>query len=154
MFELKPEDIILTPEGKALQSPRKENYFRGVQCLPPNFWGAITLTPFKILTLTGMAVFLYEFDNRFRQIFMDGRELPKDPNPTWWGYSVGKWDGDTLVVDTSGFNDAESIVPGHRPQSDTLHSIEGWRVQFRCNQNGIDARAAVPIGLASGLLAW
>jgi hypothetical protein len=50
----------------------------------------------------------YEHDTRFPQIFLDGRELPKDPNPTWWGNSVGKWDGDTLVVDTCGFK----RVPG------------------------------------------
>jgi hypothetical protein len=43
----------------------------------------------------------------YRHIFMDGRELPKDPNPTWRGYSVGQWEGDTLVVETAGFNDLD-----------------------------------------------
>jgi len=46
-----------------------------------------------------MIVVLYELDNSFRQIYMDGRPLPKDMHPTWGGYSVGRWDGDTLVVD-------------------------------------------------------
>jgi hypothetical protein len=123
--EFKPEDIMLTPQGKALR-PRRENYFPSADCLPTPFWAATVVAPFKILTLKGMAVFLYEHDNRFRQIFLDGHELPKDPNPTWWGYSVGKWDGDTLVVDTSGFNGDGFILPGH-PHSDVLHMIERYR---------------------------
>ena len=44
-------------------------------------------------------------DNTYRQIYMDGRKLPVDPQPAWLGYSVGKWEGDTLVVDAAGFND-------------------------------------------------
>lgn len=60
--------------------------------------------PFKIVnTSNGMIVILYEALHSYRQIFMDGRKLPKDPNPAWMGYSVGHWDGDTLVVDSSGF---------------------------------------------------
>jgi len=53
--------------------------------------------------------------------------FPKDPNPTWSGYSVGKWDGDTLVVDTTGFNDAESILPNRHPQSYPLYIVERFR---------------------------
>ena len=56
--------------------------------------------PFKILNSNGMIVILYEALHSYRQIFMDGRPLPKDPNPTWMGYSVGHWDGDTLVVES------------------------------------------------------
>ena len=52
-----------------------------------------------------MVVLLYERGVMYRQIFMDGRKLPKDPNPTWMGYSVGRWEGDTLVVESAGFND-------------------------------------------------
>jgi hypothetical protein len=50
-----------------------------------------------------------------------------DPNPTWMGYSIGKWDGDTLLVDTTGFNDSETILPGGRPHTDALHLIERFR---------------------------
>jgi len=70
---------------------------------------------------------LCEFSTTYRQIFMDGRELPKDPNPAWRGYSVGKWDGDTLVVDTNGFNDRTNLSGGRRPHSDALHIIERFR---------------------------
>jgi hypothetical protein len=72
-------------------------------------------------------VILYELYTTYRQIFTDGRGLPKDPSPTWTGYSVGKWDGNTLVVDTTGFNDAESILPGGHPHSEDLHIIERFR---------------------------
>jgi len=61
--------------------------------------------PRKIIQTPGMIVILYEAQGGIRQIFTDGRPLPKDPEPWWYGYSVGKWDGDTLVVETTGFRD-------------------------------------------------
>jgi hypothetical protein len=61
--------------------------------------------PFKILNTKGELIILYEALHSYRQIFMDGRALPKDPNPQWMGYSIGHWDGDTLVVESSGFVD-------------------------------------------------
>jgi hypothetical protein len=48
---------------------------------------------------------LYEVETTFRQIFMDGRKLPADPSPRWQGYSIGRWDGDALVIESSGFTD-------------------------------------------------
>jgi hypothetical protein len=61
--------------------------------------------PFKIFNTKGEIVILYEALHSYRQIFMDGRALPKDPNPQWMGYSIGHWEGDTLVVQSSGFVD-------------------------------------------------
>ena len=63
--------------------------------------------PYKIVQTPDLILFLYESRTIYRQIFMDGRALPTDPNPTWQGYSVGHWDGDTLVVETAGFNGKE-----------------------------------------------
>jgi hypothetical protein len=63
----------------------------------------------------------------YRQIVMDGRSHPSDPPCMWMEYSVGRWEGDTLVVDTTGFNDRWSIPPGRRPQSDGLHIIQRFR---------------------------
>jgi hypothetical protein len=57
------------------------------------------------MQLPGIMAILYEKDVDYRQIFTDGRPLPVDPNPSWFGYSSGAWDGDTLVVQTSGFRD-------------------------------------------------
>jgi hypothetical protein len=59
--------------------------------------------PFKILNTKGEIIILYEALHSYRQIFMDGRGLPKDPNPQWMGYSIGRWEGDTLVVQSAGF---------------------------------------------------
>jgi hypothetical protein len=84
--------------------------------------------PFKILQMPGLVAILYETSNTFRQIFIDGRPLPKDPQPTWLGYSVGKWEGDTLVVETNGFNDRNWLDgdKGH-PLSDALRVTERFR---------------------------
>lgn len=53
----------------------------------------------------GVIVILLEHNNSYRRIYADGRNLPENPVPTWIGYSVGHWDGDTLVVETAGLND-------------------------------------------------
>jgi len=70
---------------------------------------------------------LYEAYNHFRQVFMDGRPLPKDPQPTWMGYSVGKWEGDTLVVDSNGFNDQTWLDDGGHPHTEALQITERLR---------------------------
>jgi hypothetical protein len=60
----------------------------------------------------------------YRQIFTDGRALPADPNPTWFGYSVGRWEGDVLVVETTGFNDKGWLDNAGKPGTDKLHVTE------------------------------
>jgi hypothetical protein len=72
-------------------------------------------------------VILYENNTDFRQIFVDGRRQPRDPNPTWMGYSIAKWEGDTLVVDSNGFNDQSWLDRSGHPHSDALHVIERLR---------------------------
>jgi hypothetical protein len=95
-------------------------------CVPPGPMIAFT-GPFRIVQTPQMVTVLYEVPNNFRQIFTDGRALPKDPNPTWQGYSIARWDGDTLVVETIGFND-KSIVgrPGY-PHTEALRVTERYR---------------------------
>ena len=61
--------------------------------------------PKKILQSPGLVVILHERNMEFRQIFTDGRRLPADPQPSWYGYSSGRWEGDTLVVETNGLRD-------------------------------------------------
>jgi len=82
--------------------------------------------PYKIYQIPGVTVILYEGFTTFRQIFTDGRALPKDPQPSWLGYSVGKWDGDTFVVDTIGINDKSWMDNAGRPHSDALHTTERY----------------------------
>jgi hypothetical protein len=62
-------------------------------------------SPFKIVQTPGNVVILYEEFNHYRQIFTDGRTFPPETTPSWFGYSIGKWEGDTLVAGTIGFND-------------------------------------------------
>ena len=59
----------------------------------------------KFVQTPGLLILLNEFNISFRQVFLDGRPLPVDPNPTWNGYSVGRWDGDALVIESIGFRD-------------------------------------------------
>ena len=75
--------------------------------MPTNGVPALNTTPipFKLVQLPELVVILFEKDVDYRQIFMDGRSLPNDPNPSFMGYSVGHWEGDTLVVESSGFNE-------------------------------------------------
>lgn len=81
-------------------------------------------TPHKIIQTPGLVAILYETDTTFRQIFTDGRKPPEDPLPTWQGYSTGKWEGDTLVVDVVGFNDRTWLDARSHGHSDALHITE------------------------------
>jgi len=80
--------------------------------------------PFKILQSPDEVVILYQAFTTFRQVFTDGRPLAEDLQPAWLGYSVGKWDGDTLVVDTAGFNDITWLDNAGTPHSESLHVTE------------------------------
>jgi hypothetical protein len=130
---LKPEDVPLQPWARALQKQREENVHGDdplARCLPHGVPRVNTngLFPFKIIQTPGLIVILYEQMNLFRQIFMDGRKLAPSPNPAWLGYSTGKWEGDTLVVETSGFNDKTWLdtEKGH-PATEALHVTERFR---------------------------
>ena len=84
----------------------KQGLDPNVRCMPrgaPRIW---TDDYYKrVFHVPGRLLILTERNMQYRQIMMDGRPLPKDPNPTWNGYSVGHWEGDTLVVETTGFRD-------------------------------------------------
>lgn len=83
--------------------------------------------PFKILNSKSEIIILYEALHSYRQIFMDGRALPKDPNPAWMGYSVGHWDGDTLVVSSAGFEENNWIDNSGHPGTESLRLTEKFR---------------------------
>ena len=126
--ELKPGD--LQPWAAALYQQRAVNYRNdtdGINCLPPGPKASIANGggyPMKIVQTPNLVVVLYEYQTLFRQIFIDGRDLPKDPNPTWMGYSIGHWEGDTLVVTTAGYNDRTSLDLGGHPHSEALQMTE------------------------------
>ncbi|PYR90030.1 MAG: hypothetical protein DMG19_06415, partial [Acidobacteria bacterium] len=107
--DLKPADVPYQPWAKALADERAtglhEREDPDANYLPqgvPRINGVPP--PWKIVQTPGFVVIVYEAFNLWRQIFLDGRELGEDFTPTWMGYSTGKWEGDTLVVDTKGFN--------------------------------------------------
>ena len=80
--------------------------------------------PFKLVQTSGLIIMLIEDGTNFRQIYTDGRKLPDDPTPSWFGYSVGKWEGDTLVVDTIGFNDRGWLDAVGHTRSEAMHVTE------------------------------
>ena len=81
----------------------------------------------RIIQTPGMIAFLFEGYNHYRQIFLDGRPLPTPTQPAYMGYSIGRWEGDTLVVDTTGFNDKGWIDNKGRPQTESTHVTERFR---------------------------
>lgn len=95
-------------------------------CIPTMPKLVVLPYPYKIVQVPGMMLILYEGFTTYRQIFTDGRALPKDPNPSWLGYSVGHWEGDTFVVDTIGINGESWLDNAGRPHSDAMHLTERY----------------------------
>ena len=132
---LKPGEVQLTPWAAAIRKIRMDrNHVDDPYgyCLPLGVPRINFRSPFKIVQTPQLTVFLHETysGNTFRQIFTDGRPLPnwRDAEPTWLGYSVGRWDGDTFVVDTTGFRDRGWLNnTGAYPHSDALHVTERFR---------------------------
>jgi hypothetical protein len=127
--DLKPEEML--PWAAALYKQREDNYRRdtdGIRCQPPGPKAGIGVgnTPMKIIQTPGLVAVLYEYHTIFRQFFMDGRSLPEDPNPTWMGYSIAHWEGDTLVVNTAGYNDRTTIDLAGHPHTEALRLTERY----------------------------
>jgi hypothetical protein len=83
--------------------------------------------PRKMVQTPGVTVIMYEANSGLRQIFTDGRPLPKDAEPWWYGYSVGKWEGDTLHVESVGFKDLGWLDVEGSPLTETGKIIERFR---------------------------
>src|SRR5437867_129299 len=122
LSDFKRGEEPLTPEGAEILRRNTQPGVVGpsLRCLPDGVPHADLLPePFKIIQTPTEILMLYEVETIFRQIFTDGRKLPADATPTWLGYSVGKWDGDTLVIDTIGFNDLSWLdARGHGHSED------------------------------------
>jgi len=126
--DMKPGQVQMLPWAQKLYEQRLASNGKdhpGAQCLPSGMPEKDTVpAPYKIVQTPDLIVFLYESRTIYRQIFMDGRSLPVDPNPTWQGYSVGHWDGDTLVVESSGFNGKEWLDMAGHPETEAMHLTE------------------------------
>jgi len=127
--ELNPEDVQRWAEALFLQRVRDSRKDSPLaRCLPVSipFHNFFNMT--RIVQTPGLMLILYESPNSpHRTVFTDGRDLPKDPNPTWLGYSVGRWDGDTLVVTSAGFNDKGWLDSAGHPQTESLRITERLR---------------------------
>ncbi|HTI49292.1 MAG TPA: hypothetical protein VL475_00010 [Planctomycetaceae bacterium] len=130
---MKPgETIPLSPDGEAIFKQRQATLSKddpSARCLPTGLpVRALLRTPFKILQTPGTTGILYESGTRFRQVLTDGRPLPKEIDwPTWQGFSVGKWEGDTFVITTSGFNGKAWLDQAGFPESDAMTITERLR---------------------------
>jgi hypothetical protein len=134
-FDFKPEEEPLQPAAASLFRQRAKSFSIESplpHCLPEGMpLVEMAPAPYKIIQTPGMTVMLYERDTTYRQVYTDGRSLPDDPQPTWLGYSVGKWQGDSLVVDTIGFNDRGWLDARGHTHSEALHLTERFhRLDF------------------------
>jgi hypothetical protein len=130
--DLNPADI--QPWAQALVQKRAEELqkdYMNVRCLPlgPGYTTAADSTGAEMMKIvqTPAIIMILNPDLTYRQIFLDGRTLESAPNPSWMGYSVGHWDGDTLVVDSFGFNDRTWLDHDGHPHSEALRTTERYR---------------------------
>ena len=124
--DLKPGEVL--PWAAALFKQRSEQFAIGhpiYRCMPEP--GPLTsFGVFKLLQTPSTTAILAEAGT-YRNILTDGRALPVDPNPTWAGYSVGRWDGDTFVVSSAGFNDQTWLDYNGHPHTEALRITERFR---------------------------
>ena len=129
--DLKPADVSFQSWAEREYKRRMDNNGKDepdARCLPRGVPKAgATGSPWKVFQNPGVTVILYETMMLYRQIFTDGRELPQEPSPSWLGYSVGRWEGDTLTVHTVGFNGKTWLDFVGHPTTDRLHVVERFR---------------------------
>jgi hypothetical protein len=128
LVDFRPDAKPMRPDAAELfrLNATKKSRSSSANCLPQGLprTDINSYAPFKMIQTPGVIAVLYEVDNTHRQIYTDGRPLPIDPQPAWGGYSVGRWDGDTLIVDAAGFNDQTWLDSGGHPHSDALRIQE------------------------------
>ena len=127
--DLEPQDIQPWAEQlflKRVRDSRKDGPL--AHCLPVSVPFHDFFNLMHIVQTPAHMILLYESPNSpHRTVYTDGRELPKDPNPTWLGYSIGRWDGDTFVITSAGFNDRGWLDSAGHPQTESLRITERMR---------------------------
>ena len=127
--DLKPGESVLKPEGEAAMKRRAAAQKVDNVCHGEYGWpvAGLLAEPFKIVQAPKETMILYEVDGMHRQIFVDGREFPAEFEfPAYLGYSIGRWDGDTFVVETRGFNDRTPIDGMGHPRDESMHVTERY----------------------------
>jgi hypothetical protein len=122
------QDVPLKPWARELYNQRIENNGKdhpGASCLPSGIPEKDSIPDgLKLVQTEDLTLLLHESRTIYRQIFTDGRPLPKDPQPTWMGYSIGHWDKDTLVVETIGQNGKTWLDMRGLPGTEALRVTE------------------------------
>lgn len=124
---LKAEEEPLRPEAKAIMTQRDNVPNPTSRCLPAGLPGGLFIYAFKIVQAAGELVMLPESGDPPRQIYLDGRSLPANSQPSWAGYSVAGWKGDTLVVKSTGFTEDSWLDAFGHPRSETMRITESYR---------------------------
>jgi len=123
--------VPMLPWAAKLLKERQDNQAKdrpSGQCLPHSVTDFDAhFAPKKLIQTPGVLVILFESYHSWRQIFTDGRALPEAREPAWFGYSTGKWDGNTLVVDTVGLNEKTWLDDIGHPHSGALHIVERFQ---------------------------
>jgi hypothetical protein len=126
--DLKAEDVPLKPWAAAVYQERIENNgmdHPGARCLPSGIPEKDNIPDgLKVVQTPDLMIFLHESRTIYRQIFTDGRSLPRDAQPSWMGYSVGRWEGDTFIVDTIGQNGKTWLDMRGLLATESLHVTE------------------------------
>ena len=124
----KPEPLPWVEELLRERAANNSKDAPGAHCLTRGVTAAGALFPYKLIQTPTLLVMLFEDDiPSHRQVFLDGRGHPKDPNPSWMGHSIGRWDGDVLVIDTVGFNDRSWLDPQGHPHTEKMRVTERLR---------------------------
>jgi hypothetical protein len=121
---LKRAEQPLRPEAVERMKQLASQGPPAARCLPTGVPTGLFFYPFKTIQTPGEIVVLFGEGDPPRQIYTDGRSLPADPQPSWMGYSVGKWEGDTLAVETNGFTDASWLDGSGHPRSEQMRIRE------------------------------
>jgi len=120
--------VPMQPNALALLQERQANHAKDhphARCLPLGMPLMVSAS-MKIIQTPSVVTILYEEESTFRQVFLDGRKLPDDPQPTWKGYSIGHWEGDALVIETAGLNAKAWLDQAGHPQSEALRLTERY----------------------------
>lgn len=128
--DMKPEQVQIEPWAAALFKQRlgDPSLDPAAHCKPIGEPAQAEIPlPYKIVHTPTLMVVLYEENSIHRQIFLDGRKVVPDPEPRFYGYSTGRWQGDTLVVETTGFNDQQWLDRMGHPRTEAMRVTERFR---------------------------
>lgn len=128
-WDMKPDEVPIRPEAAALTERRQKSGrdFQTAYCLPGGIPSAIMILNVKMIQAPDEIVVLHGNGDPARQIYIDGRSLPEHPEPSWMGTSAGHWEDDTLVVETTGFQERAWLDAMGHPRSETMRITERYR---------------------------